>query len=221
MSLRSRVAAELGILAVLTALFLWLFPVRPTGVDVGLALFALTLIGASSRFTRDRIWSRFPPLRGRPDRRRSYALVMTVTAAAALVLLAIGAGIARRDGGGAAVEARLLSPAPLLALGLYLPWALLQQTLFQFYLLGRLRVLFPADSPAPPIVLTGMAYSLVHLPDPWLTAVTAAGGIFWTWAYHRFRVLGSIALSHAVLGSLFYHWVYGRDLWAACLRLAR
>jgi membrane protease YdiL (CAAX protease family) len=215
MSLRSRVVAELVVLVLLTVAFLRLFPERPFAADVGLALFALALVASNARFTRRTIWARFPPATGKPDARRSFAIVGSVTAPALLVLLTIGATTAHRDGGAPAVASRLLTLGPLIAVALYFPWALLQQALFQFYLLGRLRVLFPPDRPAAAIVLTGVAYSLVHLPDPWVTGATAVGGVFWSWAYHRYRALSPLALSHAAVGSAFYYWVYGRDLAAA------
>jgi len=215
------VAVELAVLATATIAFLRTFPDRPMWVDLTLALLALTLLLAGSGYTRRAIWSHFPPERGHSDRRGSWIAVAGFTALAELVLLAIGAADAFRDGGLAAVSTRLPTPRPLIAALLYLPWALAQQTLFQFYLLGRLRALFPARAPAAPVVLTGLAYALVHLPDPVVATVTAASGICWTYAYHRFRVLGSIAVSHALLGSTFYYWVYDRDLLAGMARFVR
>ena len=105
----------------------------------------------------------------------------------------------------------------LVALALYLPWALLQQALFQFYLLGRLRTLLPASVA---VTVTGVAYALVHLPDIGVAAASAIAGVFWSYVYCCYRVLSPLALSHALLGSTFYYWVYGRDLvrgWTAGL----
>jgi hypothetical protein len=58
----------------------------------------------------------------------------------------------------------------LLTFAFYLPWALLQQTLFQFHLLGRLRVLFPFASPVLLSVVDGVLYGMTHLPSGWLLA---------------------------------------------------
>ena len=58
-----------------------------------------------------------------------------------------------------------------LTLCFYLPWALLQQTLFQFYLLGRLRALLPFATPWMLSTINGVAYGLVHLPSGWLMTV--------------------------------------------------
>jgi hypothetical protein len=57
-----------------------------------------------------------------------------------------------------------------------------------------------------------MAYSFVHLPDIGVTLAAAAAGIFWTFLYRRYQVLLPLGLSHALLGSTFYYWVYGQDL---------
>jgi membrane protease YdiL (CAAX protease family) len=57
-----------------------------------------------------------------------------------------------------------------------------------------------------------MAYSFVHLPDIGVTLAAAVAGIFWTFLYRRYRVLLPLGLSHALLGSTFYYWVYGQDL---------
>jgi hypothetical protein len=47
MTVRTKVAVELGVIAVLTIAFLFLFPHRNPWLDVGLAGFALLCIGAS------------------------------------------------------------------------------------------------------------------------------------------------------------------------------
>jgi len=217
-SLRGRVLAELGTLTLLTVVFLLVFPDRPMGVDVGLALFALALIVTNARYTRNKVWARFPPHGGRPDRRHAFRVLGLWTGLGLAVLLAgtVVAGLVRGEGAGLA--RRILNPRLLAAIAIYLPWAWLQQTLFQFYLLGRLRVLLEPHRTAA-VVITGAAYSLVHLPDVAVMAVTAAAGVVWTRTYDRDRVLSPLALSHAVLGSTFYYWIYGKDLVALWLRL--
>src|SRR6266702_3848534 len=54
MTVRTKVAVELGIIAVLTIAFLLLFPHRNPWFDVGLAGFALLCIGASAGYTKKR-----------------------------------------------------------------------------------------------------------------------------------------------------------------------
>ena len=53
-----------------------------------------------------------------------------------------------------------------------------------------------------------------------MTLATTVAGIVWTYVYYRYRVLSPLAFSHALLGTFFYYWIYGRDLakeWAVGL----
>jgi hypothetical protein len=212
-SLRHRIFTELFVLGALTIGFLALFPKRPNYIDVLLALFALCLIASNARFTRNEVWAQFPPKEDRQTRvRRSYLLASAVTIPVILAFAVIGLTLGYRQSGWDGAWARFLNYHLLLAFALYLPWALLQQFLFQFYLLGRLLTLLPASGS---VVATGMAYSLVHLPDIGITLAAAAAGIFWTFLYRRDRALLPLGLSHALLGSTFYYWVYGHDLFMA------
>lgn len=210
MKLRTKIALELGILGLLTVTFLLVFPRRAPLVDFGLAAFALLLIGATAGYTKRVVWASVPakPLGDR--QRRAWVWTLLFTGAVMVLFLAVGAAVGFRKGGWAGVSARILNPGMLLALGFYVPWALAQQTLFQFYLLGRLTVLCPGR-PALAVVVTGIAYSLVHLPDYATTAVTAAAGVVWSLLYFRYRLLLPLALSHVVLGSTFYYWICGQN----------
>jgi Type II CAAX prenyl endopeptidase Rce1-like len=215
MTLRRRVSLELLLLGTSTAVFLLLLPQRPLGVDLGLAILALGLVGLNAGFTRNAIWGRFPPRCETRRLRRCLVITSGVTAGGVFGILSLGIGIAYAQGGWEEVTKRIFTWRLFPAIGLYFPWALLQQTLFQFYLLGRLRVLIPSKSPLPAIALTGIGYALVHLPDWEITVVTSLAGIFWSSLYYAFRVLSPIDLSHAILGSTFYYWVYGEDLLGA------
>ena len=199
---RRRVAIELAVLGALTPAFLLLFPDRATFVDMGLALFALAAIALTVRDTRDRVWGPLPPEAAAAGLRRSALWMLALTGPLVAVFCAIG--VARGN--------RLFEPRLALALAVYLPWALAQQTLFQFYLLGRLRALLPGAPPIALAALTGAAYGLVHLPDAATTLVTIPAGIAWSLSYWHHRRLIPIALSHAVLGSTFYYWAMGRDV---------
>lgn len=201
MNLRNKVALELGILAVLTVAFLLTFPRRAPLVDFGLAAFALIMIGATAGYTKRAVWASLPSESPEGARRRCWVLTMMFTGAVVLLFLGIGAFIGFRKGGWPGVASRMLNPGMLLALA--------QQTLFQFYLLGRLAVLFPTPLA---IFCTGIVYSLVHLPDYATTSVTAVAGIVWSCLYFRYRRLLPLAVSHAVLGSTFYYWVCGQNL---------
>jgi membrane protease YdiL (CAAX protease family) len=184
-------------------------------VDAGLALVGLALVGVGARTTRERFWDR-PSMPPGARWRRSALTMLVGTAAVVLVFAVWGVVVAAPSAPGEA-WARLLRPRLGTALALFLPWALLQQTLFQFYLHGRLRVLLGNAAPLVAAVLTGVFYGLVHLPAVQLTVLTVGGGIVWSWTYQRDRCLGPLALSHAVLGTTYFAWVRGRDLAAEWL----
>jgi hypothetical protein len=215
MTLRRRISLELSLLGASTAVFLLLLPQRPLGIDLGLALLALGLVGLNAGFTRNVIWGRFPPRRETGRLRRCLVISLGVTACGVFGVLALGMGMAYAQGGWEEVTKRIFTWRLFPAIGLYFPWALLQQTLFQFYLLGRLRVALPSKFPLPAIALTGIGYASVHLPDWEITVVTSLAGIFWSSLYYAFRVLSPLALSHAILGSTFYYWIYAEDLLGA------
>lgn len=209
-SLKRRLITELLALGVLTIIFLVVFPKRSIYIDGLLALFALSLIASNARFTKNSVWVQFPlkdDLRTRV--RRSYTLAGGFTIPVILAFAAIGLALGYRELGWEGAWIRVLNwHLPVIFL-LYLPWALLQQFLFQFYLLGRLLTLLPIPVA---VFATGMAYSLVHLPEIGIALAAAPAGIFWTFLYRRYRVLFPLGLSHALLGSTFYYWVYGQDL---------
>lgn len=203
MSLRRRVAVELATLAVLTAVYLVLVPERPVWVDAGLGLVAVVLVGATARTTREQVWA--PPATPRRERLRHCWRHMFVGTLAVALLFAVVGGWARP-------AAPQFTATMLAALPLFSLWATVQQTLFQFYLLGRLRALLPT-APAPVLAAgNGLLFGAVHLPDVELTVLTIVAGGVWSWYYLRDRSLGPIALSHAVLGTTYYYWTRGDDL---------
>jgi hypothetical protein len=212
LTLRQRVAGELLILAALSTGFLVLFPRRPIAVDMGLALCALGLVLLTAKHTSSAIWG---PLAGDIQGirwRRCLAHTMIPTALAMSLFLLVGVLIAYEAAGWLAVWYRIVNPRIPTAVALYFPWALLQQTLFQFYLLGRLLVLWPSLPPLAHSALNGLAFGFVHAPDPWIASMAWLGGTMWSIMYLRYRLLWPLALSHAFLGTTLYYWVYARDL---------
>jgi membrane protease YdiL (CAAX protease family) len=210
------IVLELLIVAALAAAFLLLFRARPGYVDVLLAVVAVGFILMGYRRSA-RLWSA-QPLAANADAKlpdaklRSAALAAGgFTLAALLVLLVIGLVLAYRAGGVQSVLDRLSNPRILGAVLLYLPWALLQQFVFQFYLLGRLLVLLPVWGA---VAITALAFSLVHFPRLPVMAVTLVAGAVWALIYRRHRALLPLAISHALLGSALHYWVFGRDLLA-------
>ena len=197
---RRRVAIELVLLAVLTPLFLRYAP--PQGsLFIMLAVLFLAFILAGARQTREHVWG-VPPATARERQRHSLRVMLLVT-----VPVATGFIIA-----GAALHRDVSYTNLMLACAIYFPWALIQQTIFQFYLLGRLRALVPRVSPYLLAVGNGMAYGLVHSPHTVLVVLTALAGAVWSYTYLRDRLLVPIAVSHAILGVTYYYFVIGRDL---------
>jgi membrane protease YdiL (CAAX protease family) len=217
---RRRVTLELMILGSLSIIFLTLFPRRPIGVDLGLALFALALVWLNADFTRTQLWEQWPIGAGSAEGRYGVLDTLTLTLVVLCLFLVVGAAIGYQGAEWPGAKARILHPYIPTAILFYLPWALLQQTLFQFYLLSRVRTLFPSLHPFGQSALNGLIFGLVHTTDIWIALPAALGGTLWSFLYLRYRRLWPLAVSHALIGTTFYYWVYGLDLagrWSAFL----
>ncbi len=182
-------------------LFLVLVPERPISVDLGLAFLAAGLVALTARDTRERVWG--TPFEPRADRFRHSTRHLLIGSAGVMLLFAAWP---LWHGG------PLLTPTLLVTLALFVPWALLQQALFQFYLLGRLRALLAGMPRFVVAALNGVLFSAVHLPEWDLALVTLVAGSVWSWYYLHDRCLVPIGLSHAALGAAYFYWVRGEDL---------
>ncbi len=200
---------ELAVLAVLTPAFLYYAP-HHLGLYAALALLFLGFIAITVRNTHEHVWGRHTAHPGERLRRSARVMALvSVPPAVAFFGWCLWSG----------------NPVSylnlLVAFSLYVPWALLQQAIFQLYLLGRLRAVLPSVSPLILAALNGTAYGLVHLPNPGLVLLTVVAGTVWSYSYLRDRHLLPIAFSHALLGSTFYYFVDARDPLAELLaRLA-
>lgn len=209
MSRDRSVAWELAAIGVATAAFVASFQVRPSYVDFALAGAAVALIVLSARRSR-RLWALAGP--AAPDGARAWRTVLSFTAAALVALAIAGAIAAQRDGSSAL--SRFGNWHVLAAAALYLPWALLQQYIFQFYLFGRWLRIVPL---ALAVALTAASFAAVHFPRwPVMAATLVAGGV-WALAYLRWRRLLPLAVSHALLGTALHYWVFDNDLLARWL----
>lgn len=209
---RRRVTVELVVLGVMSSGFLVLFPRRPISVDLGLAVFALSLVLLDANYTRTHIWGQWPVEGKKLEWWRYAAATMALTTPAILLFLVVGMAIGYQGAGWPGAKARILHPYLPTAVLLYLPWALLQQTLFQFYLLGRVRTLCPSLHPLALSALNGVLFGAVHTTDLGIVFLATLGGTMWSVLYLRYRRLWPLAVSHALVSTTFYYWVYGHDL---------
>jgi membrane protease YdiL (CAAX protease family) len=199
------VALELAAIGIAALVFVATVQVRPPYVDFVLAAAAVALIVGSAARSR-RLWALARSID--PQGARGAWTAATVFTGVALLVLAIAAIlVARADG--TPVASRFGNWHMLAAAALYVPWALLQQYIFQFYWFGRWLRLVPLPAA---VALTSLAFAAVHFPRWPVMAVTLVAGTVWAVIYYRWRSLLPLALSHALLGTALHYWVFGNDL---------
>jgi membrane protease YdiL (CAAX protease family) len=199
------VVLELTAIGVAALVFVATFQVRPPYLDFVLAAAAVALIVFSAARSR-RLWALARSVD--PTGARGAWLAALGFTAVALVVLAVVAVFTARAAGIPAAE-RFGNWHMLATAALYLPWALLQQYIFQFYWFGRWLRLVPV---ALAVALTAVAFAAVHFPRWPVMAVTLVAGTAWALIYYRWRSLVPLAVSHALLGTALHYWVFGNDL---------
>jgi len=80
---------------------------------------------------------------------------------------------------------------------LSLLWGPLQQYALQGFVNRRAQIVWGRGWKS--IITTAAVFAMLHLPNPWLTLATFAGGLLWAWVYQRAPNLIALGLSHGLL----------------------
>ncbi len=101
----------------------------------------------------------------------------------------------------------------------YVVWAIGQQFLLQSFLFLRLESVLRGRAA---VVAATVLFTVAHLPNLPLTAMTFAGALFFTEMFRRYRSIYPLGIVHAVLGiaiayscpdSLMHHMRVGLSFW--------
>src|SRR5215211_3423266 len=80
---------------------------------------------------------------------------------------------------------------------LSLVWGPLQQYALQGFINRRAQVALGRGSLS--VLLVAVLFALFHLPNPWLTFATFAGGLLWAYVYQRAPNIFAVGLSHSLM----------------------
>lgn len=76
-------------------------------------------------------------------------------------------------------------------------WGLLQQYVLQGFINRRLQIALGRGWLS--VLLVALVFGGLHLPNPWLSLVTLAGGAIWATVYQRAPNLFALAVSHSLM----------------------
>jgi membrane protease YdiL (CAAX protease family) len=76
-------------------------------------------------------------------------------------------------------------------------WGLLQQYVLQGFINRRVQITLGQGWLS--LLLVAIIFGGLHLPNPWLTAVTFVGGVIWAAVYQRAPNLFALAVSHSLM----------------------
>ena len=81
------------------------------------------------------------------------------------------------------------------ALGVF--WGLLQQYALQGFINRRAQAVWGRGWAS--VFVVALVFGALHLPNPWLTLATFAGGLLWAWVYQREPNLYALGLAHGLM----------------------
>jgi membrane protease YdiL (CAAX protease family) len=176
---------SLAILAVVLS-YTWL--IEPTAPRWTAPIpIALVLILAIGHAIRNGDWG-LAPRAFVPALWRSAAVTLTAGLGIALAGVVLGTWHSQHDA--------------WTSLALLIPWGLGQQFALQTVFLRESRA---AVGPTAGVCLAAALFAALHLPNPFLSAMTLAGALAWCWIYDRHPNLLPLALSHALLTLAILH----------------
>ena len=76
-------------------------------------------------------------------------------------------------------------------------WGLVQQYVLQSFINRRAQIIFGSGWLS--VLMVATVFAGLHLPNPWLTVVTFAGGAIWAAVYQRAPNLFALAVSHSLM----------------------
>jgi len=139
----------------------------------------------------------------------SYGMILITTFFCMALLLLLGFISDNLYFHFASLKGKHLPPKILRLLFLTIPGVLAQQFGLYFILFPLTFILLKKKWAA--ILLTGSLFSLIHAPNPVLTAVTLIGGLTWTSFYIRYRRFTPLILSHFLMAATLY-WGFPNDV---------
>lgn len=76
-------------------------------------------------------------------------------------------------------------------------WGLVQQYVLQSFINRRAQIVWGSGWLG--ILLVGLVFGGLHLPNPWLMLVTFGGGVIWAAVYQRAANIFALAVSHSLM----------------------